>query len=295
MPEFPFPSTAAELILSSYRNPRALKLCLLSLTRQAVQGFSVCVAEDAEDAETARVVAEIGAAFPQLNLRHVQQPDQGFRKNKILNTAIRTSAASYLVFLDGDCLAHPLFVTRHLTCARPDRYLSAGALRLNQAATESVTSSDVTSGRVFSPEWLTGAGIWGDWRKRIKALPAAPETMAWFDRLIPAPLRWLGGNASTHRDNLLKVNGFDEDLDYGAEDKEIGVRLRNAGVRPYRIRYTAPILHLEHSRGYVTTRRNDANLARLRQLRKTRETWAIHGLNSDTAETTKEADHVTGR
>lgn len=270
----------AEVVVATYRNPRALLLCLLALARQTAPGFAVCIAEDAEDPDTAAAVAQALAAAPALGprLRHLTQPDAGFRKNRILNAAIAGSGADYLVFLDGDCLAHPGFVARHCAVARPDRYMVGGVVRLSQAATDSVTAEDVLSGRVFGREWLSAAGLWGRLKHRIKLLPRPVATMAWLDRLMPARQRWLGGNASTFRQNLIRVNGFDESLGYGAEDKELGVRLENAGVRPFQIRYTAPLLHLEHGRGYVETRRNDANLALIRELRRTRRSWTPHGL-----------------
>ena len=39
-------------------------------------------------------------------------------------------------------------------------------------------------------------------------------------------------------------------LQLGGEDKELGARLRNAGYRGRHLRYSAPLLHLDHGRGY---------------------------------------------
>lgn len=63
---------------------------------------------------------------------------------------------------------------------------------------------------------------------------------------------------------MLRVNGFDERMAYGSEDREFGVRLLNAGVRSRHVRYDAICIHLDHPRGYV----DEADYARNRALRK---------------------------
>lgn len=250
-----------EVIVATYKNPTALGLTLATLGQQHGPDFSICVAEDAEDPETS---AAIAAAKTGRALRHIRQRDEGFRKNRILNAAIASSKAEYLVFVDGDCLLHPKFVARHCACARPDRYLSGGLIRLSGKLTQALLTDPgpVLSGQIWQRRWLQEAGLWGQLRHRIKLIPDRAGPV--LDRLSLARKRWLGANASAFRTALYKVNGFDTGLDYGAEDKELGVRLENAGIRPHTIRYSAPALHLDHSRGYVTEQRNSANLALIR-------------------------------
>lgn len=260
---------SVEVIVSSYRNPTALEACLEALSLQTLGAFGICVAEDAQDIATAEVVAK----YP---CRHLHQPDDGFRKNRILNEAIRTSDAEYLIFVDGDCIAHPGFVARHVACARRERYLSGGVVRLSQRATDAVTLQSVSSADIWTPDWLRKHGVWDRLGTRIKLMPDTLGPI--MDRVSLARKRWLGGNASTFRDNLFTVNGYDASLEYGAEDKELGVRLENAGIKPYSIRYTAPILHLEHDRGYVTRRKNHSNLALIEEHRRTGETRPRLGL-----------------
>ena len=72
-----------------------------------------------------------------------------------------------------------------------------------------------------------------------------------------------GHNASVWRDDLIRVNGFDERLEYGGLDRELGERLENAGVRGVQLRHRALVVHLDHPRGY---RRTEA-MARNRAIR----------------------------
>jgi hypothetical protein len=69
------------------------------------------------------------------------------------------------------------------------------------------------------------------------------------------------------------VNGFDADMKYGGEDRALGERLENLGLRGKQIRYSAPVLHLDHGRPYRTEevlRRNQEirdRIAREREVR----------------------------
>ena len=78
--------------------------------------------------------------------------------------------------------------------------------------------------------------------------------LAAFDAVTPVQRAWGGANASAFRAALLAVNGFDETMKYGGEDKELGVRLTNKGVRGQHLRYVASVVHLDHPRGYVDPR-----------------------------------------
>jgi GT2 family glycosyltransferase len=69
--------------------------------------------------------------------------------------------------------------------------------------------------------------------------------------ITPTRPTWNGGNASAWKKDILAINGFDERMKYGGEDREFGERLVNKGIQPLKVRYLAIIIHLEHERGYV--------------------------------------------
>ncbi|MGY6550196.1 MAG: glycosyltransferase [Roseinatronobacter sp.] len=264
-----------EVIVATYRSPAALGLTLATLEAQQGAEFDICVAEDAEDPETEAVIA---ATRSRHTLRHIRQRDAGFRKNRILNKAIASSTADYLIFVDGDCLLHPGFVARHLVCARPDRYMSGGLLRLSPALTRQIFDdpSPVQSGAIWQRPWQQEVGLRSKQRHFVKMFPERLGPA--LDKLPFVRKRWLGANASAFRAAICKVNGFDMSLDYGAEDKELGVRLENAGVRPFVTKYSTLALHLDHTRPYVTETRNVKNHALLAAHRASGETWSACGL-----------------
>lgn len=80
------------------------------------------------------------------------------------------------------------------------------------------------------------------------------------------------------RADALKVNGFDEAILYGGGDKEFGIRLANAGVRGRHLRYTAPLVHLDHPRGYKNAEEIRRHKAMIARTRAEKLTWTPNGI-----------------
>jgi glycosyltransferase involved in cell wall biosynthesis len=238
----------ASVVLSTYRQPRALELALLGYAEQSVRGFEVVIADDGSGPETAEVVARLRGETG-LPLVHVWHPDRGFRKTEILNRALLEATGDYLVFSDGDCVPREDLVQTHLRFAAPGRFLSGGYLKLPAAVTAAITPDDVRSMRIADPRWLRERG----WRPGRRALRLTRSGLlaAVLDRLTPTRPTWNGHNASGWRADLLRVNGFDLRMGYGGEDRALGECLANAGVRGVQLRHRAPVLHLHHERPYV--------------------------------------------
>lgn len=268
---------SVEVVVSTYNHPRALDLVLHALLRQSQPDFRICIADDGSGPQTAELIA----AWQQRlgpRLRHIWQADRGFRKNRILNKAIASSTADYLIFLDGDCLPSEHFVARHLALARPRRFCTGGVIRLTLAASEAVRTPGVDSGEVFTPSWLGSHEALRSTSARLKAgvYPRWASRLA--ERLTTVRRTWNGGNSSTARINLIRVNGFDENFGYGAEDIELGFRLNNAGVRGHHLRYTALVLHLEHRRDYAHPDERVRNKQAARQALRQGKTTTSHGI-----------------
>ena len=267
-----------ELIVSTYNSPRALTLCLTSVARQTVLPDGICIADDGSGPETKAAVEAFAAAHPELPVRHVWHEDRGFEKAAILNRAIATSEAEFLIFIDGDVLIDPGFIARHLELARPGRFSTGSLIRLDAAATAMVTEALIESGAVFDRGWLKAHGAidrFGTW---LKTMPFPRPVMALLDRATPVQRALCGANASLFRADALKVNGFDETIKYGGGDKEFGVRLENAGVRGQHLRYTAPLVHLDHPRGYRDAEKIRRHKAMIAEVRRRKAVWTEHGI-----------------
>lgn len=265
-----------ELIISTYNNPAVLSLVLCAMLSQSHLPDCIAIADDGSGDETANIRAQYESRLP---IRHVWHTDDGFRKNEILNKAIASSAADFLIFIDGDCIASPGFIARHVALAHKDRFTTGSVIRLSQRTSENLNKSDVSTGRIFDPIWLTANGELQSWSDKLKAGVLMPNKSQILDRISPVKKTWSGGNSSAFRAQLVRVNGFDETMRYGGEDKELGARLINAGVKGQFLRYTAPLLHVYHTRGYVEKSIVQANRAKILETRKTARVWTETGIN----------------
>lgn len=268
-----------ELIISTYNSPRALVLTLLSVSRQTRLPDSVCIADDGSGPETRAAIDALRERLPMLDIRHEWHEDRGFEKNVILNRAMASSEADYLIFIDGDCLIHPGFVARHLQVARPDRFCSGSLIRLDTPTTEAVREEDVLSGRVFDLDWLKSTNTLKKFTTWLKAAPLPRPLLAMLEHIYPVGRNWCGGNASAFRQALLDVNGMDETMKYGGGDKEFGIRLANNGVKGRHLRFTAPLVHLDHPRGYKDPALVRAHRAQIAYARKAGTTWTSEGIS----------------
>jgi len=265
------------VIIATYNWPRALELALWGFAVQTHRDFRVVVADDGSGPDTRAVIDRLRAETG-LDLAHVWHPDRGFRKSEILNRAILAAERDYLIFTDGDLIPRDDFVATHLRLARPGRYLAGMTVRLPPAVSEAITPGDVRAGRATDLGWLRRRGF----RPGRHALRFS---RSWrfntlMDHLTTTPPRWRGGNASAWRADLLAVDGFDMAMGYGGQDAEIGDRLDNLGIRPLRVRFRAPTVHLHHERPWRDPTGMRQNRDHRRQVRASGVTRARQGISA---------------
>lgn len=252
------------VIVSTYNSPDWLEKVLWGYSVQQHTDFELVIADDGSTDTTAERIERLRSETG-MRIQHVWQEDDGFRKSRILNKAVLASEAEYLVFTDGDCIPRIDFLAEHLRHAAPGYYLSGSYCKLPMATSQAIGKDDILSGRCFDIDWLRAHGLTRN-RKNIK-LAAPPRSAPWLNRLTTTRCNFKGSNGSAWREDVLRVNGFDERMAWGGQDREFGERLRNAGVKPRHVRYNAICVHLDHSRGY----RDDAVVAANKQLRKETE------------------------
>jgi len=236
------------VILSTFNSVALLSKTLAGYEGQTYRDFELLVADDGSDEETRDLLGELGRrhSFP---IRHVWHEDRGFRKCAILNRAIAESSGEYLVLSDGDCVPWATFLAVHAGLAQPGRFLSGGYFKLNQKVSAQITVGDILAGRAEDLRWLHELGLKTSWRlQRLKVREAGGRGL---DALTPTRPSWNGHNASGWKRDLVQVNGFDERMGWGGEDRELGERLVHLGLQAHQIRHRAICMHLWHERGYV--------------------------------------------
>lgn len=235
------------VIVSTYNKPHFLERVLRGYAVQTDRDFELLVADDGSGPETAELIRRVRDETG-MDLVHVWHEDDGFRKTVILNRAIVASRGDYLLFTDGDCIPRRDLVEVHRALARPGRYLAGGYLKLPAEVSDRITVADVTSGNVSELAWLRARG-WRPGRRALRLVRSRTLGRI-FDGLTPTAAHFHGNNASTWRDALFQVNGFEGKMGYGGLDRALGYRLVNAGIRGIQIRHRAVTLHLHHDRPY---------------------------------------------
>ena len=261
------------VVISTYNNPEWLEKTLWGYMSQDLAADEIIIADDGSGDETRRLIERYSESLP---IKHVWHEDKGFRKTVILNKALLAATADYLVFTDQDCVPRRDFLATHARYAEKGYILSGGYFKLPMSISKRLTREDVTSGVVSRLWWLRQQGL--EWNFKCTKLVAS-NWFSWFmNTVTPARASWNGMNSSGWREDILKVCGFDERMQYGGEDREMGERMFNMGIRSKQIRYSAIVMHLDHSRPYVNQAAWELNNAIRRETRQKHLIRTEHGL-----------------
>ncbi len=262
------------LIIAVYNAVKYLEYIFEALKRQSFKEFEVIIADDGSTTEIRELIERVRPEvdFP---IQHLWHEDIGFRKNVMLNNAIRASQTDYLVFIDGDCVPHRNFLNDHWLNRKENGVMCGRRVNFSQQFTESLTIEDVRSGRF---ENLSMKLLWDGLMARSYNLEDALRFESnWFRTLLHRnKARILGCNFSVQKKWLEKVNGFNEDYKAPGigEDTDIAFRLELAGAKLYTLRYLAVQFHLYHPQTSV----GEANKRIFERVEAAREIVCRNGL-----------------
>jgi glycosyltransferase involved in cell wall biosynthesis len=262
--------TNCSVVIRTLNEADRLRLTLTSLACQS--GLAeVVVTDDGSTDHTTRVLDEFRGALPLVSIRHSSPKG----RSAASSAAAAMATGDLLLFLDGDTLAHPALVERHLAAhaERPD-LIGRGEtfhLRCTRFLQDPETASPrpgeaarLAAMRPAEREKLKVS------RRQIEADFAAIEVRAGpgiypgagpralheleLDALRNHPdcdLLWAaacGANLSIRRDAFAACGGFDEAIDNN-EHRELCLRLCAAGGRMGLVE-GARSFHLTHRTGW---------------------------------------------
>ena len=263
------------VVITTYNSPDWLRKVLLGYEAQLDSNFTVLIADDGSTDETKKLIDEF-IGRNQLNIEHYWHEDEGFRKTIILNKVISQTLCDYLIFTDGDCIPRADFIQVHRQSAAPSTFLSGGYIKLSMPVSEAITAENIADQMIFDRSRLVAMGQ--PKSHKLLKLVRNPLFVGIMNGLTPTKASWNGMNSSGWLTDIKSVNGFDERMQYGGLDRELGERLINAGVRSKQIRYSAICLHLDHPRGYSKPEVWKVNAAIRQDVAANKLAWTAHGL-----------------
>jgi glycosyltransferase involved in cell wall biosynthesis len=234
------------VILAFYNRVDYLKLVLAGFGRQTFHDFEIVIADDGSSPEIVAEVEKLSEVFP-FPITHLWHEDKGFRKNKILNRAIVSTNSDYLIFVDGDCIPHSEFVSEHFSYRNSKMCFTGRRVNLSKRITGYLTPQRIAGGFLEKElVLLIEDGIFGKSFDVEKGFYFQHERLREFFNRKKRGM--LGCNFSIHKENMLRINGFDERYEAPSigEDSDIEYRLELCGVEIKSLNNIAVQYHLYH-------------------------------------------------
>lgn len=266
------------VIISTYNSEVWLEKVLWGYVGQSFKNFEIVIADDGSGPKTKELI-DLFISTTDLKINHVWQEDQGFQKSRILNKAIVACKSDYIVMSDGDCIPRGDFLAVHNEYKEVGYFLSGGYFMLPMDISLKIDRNDILTGNCFSVNWLKSSGLKSSFKNNKLTSKGLMSKI--LNILTPTNASWNGHNASGWKKDIEAVNGFDERMQYGGQDRELGERLFNLGIKSKQIRYSAVCIHLDHKRGYKTPETIAKNQAIRKHTRDSKTPWTPYGIIKD--------------
>ena len=244
------------IIISVYKNTKALKLVLDSILNQSKKVDEIIISEDGQSSEMKEFLASQSIE----KLIHLTQEDLGWRKNIALNNSIKKASGDYLIFIDGDVVLHPRFVEGHIYCSKPKRVCAGKRVELgpkysNKIIDGTLSITKLASNFIFKAISLHQDGV----RHYEDGIYIKPTGFLYNNFVQRKHISYIiGCNFSCYKEDFEAINGFDEDykLPSVGEDVDINWRFRASGTEVISCRNIANVYHLWHKKGFNSNELN---------------------------------------
>ena len=261
------------VIISTNGSPALLQKSLWGFEYQTFNNFEVIVAEEGEADETKALIREFSERSG-IHVRHLCDASGRHKEIAMLNKAVSSTSGDYLIFTNDHCIPRNDLVEVHMKRAKKHHFLTGGYFGIPVKVAKVITKEDIATLFAFNWRWLYYNGLQPT---RLIGLTNQRLLDMFFDRFSSQP-QWCAFNSSAWREDILSINGFNEDLTLPDYDWDFGERLAKRGVNGIQVRNDAICLCVEgkrHAAGETDeSRRSDKNRTRLQT-----GAWAVNGIS----------------
>lgn len=239
------------VIISVYKNTAALEVVLKELQQQTILPDEIIISEDGDS----QIMKEfIDSLHTSIEITHLTQEDIGWRKNKALNRSIVAAKGDYLIFIDGDVVPHKRFIEGHLYCSKPKRVCAGKRAELGPKYSQLVLENKLSINDIADNYFKKIIPLHKDNIRHYEdGIYIRPNGFLYNNIVQKKKISYLiGCNFSCYKEDILSINGFDEDytLPSVGEDVDINWRFRRSGIEVISCRNIANVYHLWHKKGF---------------------------------------------
>lgn len=250
-----FKTIPVTLIISVYKDTENLSCILEALSLQTHTVDEIIVSEDGQDPNMSEFISQKKSVWPEIV--HLSQEDNGFRKNCALNKAISTSKNELLIFIDGDCVPHKEFISAHAKNCQPG-LVSVGRRAEPGPFFSALIKKNKWFLRAIQNKWFYLSLLIPMTLDKGKNIEAGFYSPFLHTKNVNKEIGLLGCNFALYKQDILKINGFNEDYIYPGigEDSDIEWRLNQLGIKSINIKFIATEYHLYHKSKYIPSQKN---------------------------------------
>lgn len=239
------------VIISVYNNSSHLLKCLSSLNNQSLLPDEVILTDDGSAEDIKSILTEHIPAY-HFKLIFCQQADLGFRLSRCKNNGIRLAVNEIVLFLDQDIITSRNYLLLVAQNIKPDNFVVSLPVRTNSDQLAALTLEKIKS---FEYEDIITVRQFKKLRRQYRK--ESLYSLLHKFHLRKNGIKMRGGCFGTYKENLIKVNGFDENfVSWGNEDDDLGKRLSNISLKGFYLFQKEYSIHLYHPENHDGSRKN---------------------------------------
>ncbi|MGL5278837.1 MAG: glycosyltransferase [Cetobacterium sp.] len=232
------------IIVCVYNRFEYVRNILKCLIEQTADIYEVIFADDGSSDDLEGTIKDL-IPLCKFKIKIVWQKDIGFRLAKSRNNAVKHSEGDYLIFMDQDIVFDKNFINEIIKFKKRGNVVYTKALWTNAEQRDEIQ-------KIFDQEYnyekMYSIIESGMHEKALKSI----KKSKFYSLLYKLHLRKRGGKfaglfISLYKDDLLKVNGFDEEYQgFGYEDDDLANRLFSAGINTIPVEFKYFPIHMAH-------------------------------------------------